>query len=103
MMTDRVALRDWLFETFTPEHAHRGGGATAAMAYCCVMRLRPPSPSIGRVIDIGFGQGELVRLLLRTSGLCMIVFCGLRNQVLLILRSLYNRACRTQLLIGIRS
>jgi hypothetical protein len=102
MMTDQVALRDRLFGTFTPEHAHRGG-TTAAMAYCCVMRLRPPSPSIGQVIDIGFGQGELVRLLLRTIGLCMMVFSGLRNQVLLILRSLYNRACRTQLLIGIRS
>ncbi len=61
---DHVALRDRLYQAYASEHAGRGDSSAAALIYRRDIRPLLPSPSAGTVIDIGCGQGELVRLLL---------------------------------------
>lgn len=59
----RAAFRDRLYEAYGSQHAGCGRGA-AALVYRRHIRPWLPLPAAGRVIDIGCGQGELVRLLL---------------------------------------
>jgi 2-polyprenyl-3-methyl-5-hydroxy-6-metoxy-1,4-benzoquinol methylase len=63
-MAARTVLRDRLYQAYASQQAGCGGGAAAALVYRRDIRPRLPLPSAGRVIDIGCGQGELVRLLL---------------------------------------
>ena len=60
---DRTALRGRLYEAYGSHHAGFGGGV-GALIYRRDLRPWLPLPSAGPVIDIGCGQGELVRLLL---------------------------------------
>jgi 2-polyprenyl-3-methyl-5-hydroxy-6-metoxy-1,4-benzoquinol methylase len=57
------ALRERLYEAYASQHAGRGGAATA-LIYRRDIRPALPPPDAGLVLDIGCGQGELVRLLL---------------------------------------
>jgi trans-aconitate methyltransferase len=63
-MADRIALRDRLYQAYASQHAGCSGGTAAALVYRRDILPWLPSPSAGRVIDIGCGQGGLVRLLL---------------------------------------
>jgi 2-polyprenyl-3-methyl-5-hydroxy-6-metoxy-1,4-benzoquinol methylase len=56
--------RDRLYETYASQHAGCVNGAAAALIYRRDIRCGLPPPSAGLVLDIGCGQGELVRLLL---------------------------------------
>jgi 2-polyprenyl-3-methyl-5-hydroxy-6-metoxy-1,4-benzoquinol methylase len=58
------ALRDRLYQAYASQHAGYGGGSGAALIYRRDIRPLLPPPSAGTVIDIGCGQGELVKLLL---------------------------------------
>ena len=60
----REAFRDRLYEAYASQHAGRGGGQAAAFIYRRDIRPSLPSPKTGPVVDIGCGQGDLVRLLL---------------------------------------
>lgn len=57
-------LRERLYEAYASQHAGCGGGDASALTYCRDIRPALPPPGTGPVIDIGCGQGELVRLLL---------------------------------------
>jgi 2-polyprenyl-3-methyl-5-hydroxy-6-metoxy-1,4-benzoquinol methylase len=61
---DRTALRNRLYEAYASEHAGCGAGEAAALIYRRDIRPALPPCHAGSVIDIGCGQGELVRLLL---------------------------------------
>jgi SAM-dependent methyltransferase len=61
---DRTSLRERLYEAYASQHAGFGSGNAAALIYRRDIRPNLPLPSAGPVIDIGCGQGELVRLLL---------------------------------------
>jgi 2-polyprenyl-3-methyl-5-hydroxy-6-metoxy-1,4-benzoquinol methylase len=61
---DRTALRDRLYQAYASEHAGRGGNLAAAFVYRRDVRPLLPPPSAGPVVDIGCGQGDLVRLML---------------------------------------
>jgi 2-polyprenyl-3-methyl-5-hydroxy-6-metoxy-1,4-benzoquinol methylase len=61
---DRTALRDRLYQTYASQHAGCAGGIAASLAYRRDIRPLLPPPAAGPVIDIGCGQGDLVRLLL---------------------------------------
>jgi 2-polyprenyl-3-methyl-5-hydroxy-6-metoxy-1,4-benzoquinol methylase len=61
---NRSALRDRLYQAYASEHAGHGGSEATALAYRRDIRPMLPLPSAGRVVDIGCGHGELVRLLL---------------------------------------
>jgi 2-polyprenyl-3-methyl-5-hydroxy-6-metoxy-1,4-benzoquinol methylase len=56
--------RDRLYEAYASGHAGQGDGQATALAYRRDIRPLLPPPSAGPVIDIGCGQGHLVRLLL---------------------------------------
>jgi 2-polyprenyl-3-methyl-5-hydroxy-6-metoxy-1,4-benzoquinol methylase len=62
---DRAMLRERLYETYASQHAGHGNGEAAALTYRRDIRPALPSPGTGMVLDIGCGQGDLVRLLLR--------------------------------------
>jgi len=64
MTSDLAALRDLLYRSYASQHAGRSGSAAAALIYRRDIRPLLPGPAAGPVIDIGCGQGELVRLLL---------------------------------------
>lgn len=63
-MTGRTAVRNRLYTAYASQHAGRGDGNAAALIYRRDIRPALPGPSVGPVIDIGCGQGELVKLLL---------------------------------------
>ena len=58
------ALRDRLYEAYASQHASCGDGQAAALVYRRDIRPALPAPQAGGVLDIGCGQGHLVRLLL---------------------------------------
>jgi len=57
-------LRDRLYQAYASQHAGFGGQASAALIYRRDIRPALPPPGTGTVVDIGCGQGDLVRLLL---------------------------------------
>lgn len=57
-----TAVRDRLYESYATTHAGREGRAGTRLAFR--RDIRPRLAPGGRVLDIGCGQGELVRLLL---------------------------------------
>lgn len=63
-MPTRDGLRERLYEAYASQHAGRGGGDATALIYRRDIRPALATPGAGPVIDIGCGQGELVRLLL---------------------------------------
>lgn len=62
--TDRMELRGRLYRAYASQHAGCGGSDAAALIYRRDIRPFLPVPDSGAVVDIGCGQGELVRLLL---------------------------------------
>ena len=61
---DGSALRDRLYEAYASQHAGCGDGEAAALTYRRDVRRMLPGQAEGPVIDIGCGQGQLVKLLL---------------------------------------
>ncbi|MDX6389665.1 MAG: hypothetical protein QOJ73_728 [Streptosporangiaceae bacterium] len=59
-----ASLRARLYEAYASQHASRGSGAATGLIYRRDIRPVLPPPSAGTVVDIGCGQGDLVRLLL---------------------------------------
>lgn len=57
-------LHDRLYQAYASQHAGQGDGRAAAFVYRRDIRPWLPPPAKGPVVDIGCGQGELVRLLL---------------------------------------
>lgn len=57
-------LRDRLYQAYASQHAGRGDRRAAAVIYRRDIRPMLPNPPVGPIVDIGCGQGELVRLLL---------------------------------------
>jgi SAM-dependent methyltransferase len=55
--------RDRLYDAYASHHAGCADGAAAALIYRRDIRPLLPPPDAGPVLDIGCGQGELVRLL----------------------------------------
>jgi 2-polyprenyl-3-methyl-5-hydroxy-6-metoxy-1,4-benzoquinol methylase len=62
--TPAGSLRQRLYEAYASQHASIGDGAAAALVYRRDIRPALPPPAAGPVVDIGCGQGHLVRLLL---------------------------------------
>jgi SAM-dependent methyltransferase len=60
---DGKLYRDRLYEAYASGHAGFGDGQAAALVYHRDIRPLLTPPSAGPVIDIGCGQGHLVRLL----------------------------------------
>ena len=60
----RIGLRERLYEAYATQHAGRGAGTATALIYRRDIRPLLPGRSAGLVMDIGCGQGQLVRLLL---------------------------------------
>lgn len=56
--------RDRLYTAYASQHAGSGDGAASALIYRRDIRPLLPAPAAGLIMDIGCGQGELVRLLL---------------------------------------
>ena len=63
-VVDQASLRDRLYETYASQHAGHSSGESAALNYRRNIRHMLPVPDAGPVLDIGCGQGELVRLLI---------------------------------------
>ena len=59
-----AGLRHRLYEAYATQHAGCGNGGAAALIYRRDIRPMLPLPGSGPVMDIGCGQGALVRLLL---------------------------------------
>jgi 2-polyprenyl-3-methyl-5-hydroxy-6-metoxy-1,4-benzoquinol methylase len=60
----QTSLHDRLYEAYASQHAGHSGGESAALNYRRNIRQMLPVPDAGPVLDIGCGQGELVRLLI---------------------------------------
>ena len=60
---DPIASRDRLHKAYASPPADRAGSRAVALIYRRDIRPALPRPSAGPVIDIGCGQGDLVRLL----------------------------------------
>jgi SAM-dependent methyltransferase len=58
-------LRDRLYEAYASDHASCASSDAAALVYRRDIRPVLPAPGVGPVVDIGCGQGQLLRLLLR--------------------------------------
>lgn len=58
------SLRGRLYEAYASQHSGRGDREAAAVIYRRDIRPVLPSPKAGPILDIGCGQGELVRLML---------------------------------------
>lgn len=63
--TGRDLLRERLYEAYASEHAGCASTDAAALVYRRDIRPALPPPGVGPVVDIGCGQGQLLRLLLR--------------------------------------
>jgi SAM-dependent methyltransferase len=63
-MKDTDSLRERLYTAYASQHAGCGDSYAAALVYRRDIRPVLPEPHSGPVVDIGCGQGELVRLLL---------------------------------------
>lgn len=63
-MENPAELRGRLYRAYASQHAGYGRGNTTALIYRRDIRPLLPPPTAGPVIDIGCGQGELVRQLL---------------------------------------
>ena len=63
-MESRTVLRNRLYEAYASQHAGCCGSEAAALVYRRDIRPALPPCQAGSVVDIGCGQGELVRLLL---------------------------------------
>jgi SAM-dependent methyltransferase len=59
-----ATLRDRLYQAYASQHAGCGGGDATRLIYRRDIRPALPPPSAGPVVDIGCGQGDLVRLML---------------------------------------
>lgn len=59
-----VPLRDRLYQTYVSQHAGCSNGDAAALIYRRDISPALQPPDVGPVVDIGCGQGQLVRLLL---------------------------------------
>jgi 2-polyprenyl-3-methyl-5-hydroxy-6-metoxy-1,4-benzoquinol methylase len=59
----RALVRDRLYEAYASQHAGHGQSDATPLIYRRDIRPALPPPQAGPVIDIGCGQGELVRLL----------------------------------------
>ena len=64
MTAEGSHLRDRLHQAYSCEHARRGRGQDIALIYRRDIRPLMPKVAAGPVIDIGCGQGQLVKLLL---------------------------------------
>lgn len=60
---DTAVLRQRLYEAYASQHAGYGSGVFTALTYHRDIRPLLPHPKAGSVVDIGCGQGALVRLL----------------------------------------
>jgi predicted TPR repeat methyltransferase len=58
-------LRERLYEAYASGHAGCASSDAAAVAYRRDIRPALPPPGFGPIVDIGCGQGQLLRLLLR--------------------------------------
>jgi 2-polyprenyl-3-methyl-5-hydroxy-6-metoxy-1,4-benzoquinol methylase len=56
-------LRSRLYQAYASQHAGSGGSEAAALVYRRDIRPLLPAPAAGPVVDIGCGQGDLVRLM----------------------------------------
>ena len=63
-MTSSKLLRDRLYEAYASHHACYNDGEAAALIYRRDIRPPLPPPGAGPVLDIGCGQGQLVRLMI---------------------------------------
>jgi 2-polyprenyl-3-methyl-5-hydroxy-6-metoxy-1,4-benzoquinol methylase len=59
----RTDVRTRLYESYASQHAGEGGAERAALIYRRDIRPHLPSPRRGPVLDLGCGQGALVRLM----------------------------------------
>jgi 2-polyprenyl-3-methyl-5-hydroxy-6-metoxy-1,4-benzoquinol methylase len=57
-------MRNRLYQAYASQHTGQGDGRAVALIYRRDLRPLLPPPSDGPVLDIGCGQGELLRLLL---------------------------------------
>lgn len=63
MTAGSADFRSRLYEAYASQHAGHGGEEAAALVYRREIRSLLPSHAAGPVVDLGCGQGELVRLL----------------------------------------
>ena len=59
------SLRERLYEAYASQHAQCSDGVATALIYRRDIRPVLPVPTAGPVLDIGCGQGQLVRLMLQ--------------------------------------